>query len=246
MMNLKKQISMIVAGAIVALVGFQGCGDETVNVPVVNDSEVMFIHGAASGGTVDFVVDDEVVLSSATLGQFTADYLDVDEGMRRIRVTPPASLAGALIDQTLDFDETKHYSAFAITDSSGNPSLLRFEDNLDSPAAGKAHFRVAHLIPDGPAIKFSIVGSGGGPVLENVKFGDKTEFFQVIDAATGKVRVQLQSAGGGGGGGGGGGSTGIIPDIDFTFANGGIYTLVLIGKVSDSTLKGFIITHKHD
>ncbi len=246
MTTMKKNLSMIVAGAVVALFGFQGCDDDTVTEPVVDNAEVMFFHGAADAGSVDIVVDDAVAVSGVSLGQFTPDYLDVAEGMRRVRITLPGDLTGALIDQTIDFDGTKHYTAFAITDSMGTPSILRFEDNLDAPAAGKAHIRVAHLVPDGPAIKLSIVGAGSGPVLENVMFGDKTEFFQVIDAGAEKIRVQAQSSGGGGGGGGGGGSTGIIPDIDFTFADGGIYTVVVIGKAANSTLQGVVIEHKHN
>ena len=248
MKKLRRQISMLAAGAMMALVGFQGCSDDDDPIvePEVETAELMVVHGAADAPTVDVAIDSTVAVPGVSLGDFTPDYLEVAAGDRRIRVSPPNDLANALIDVTVPFIKDKHYTAFAITDSSGNPSILRFEDDLSAPASGKAHIRVAHLVPDGPAIKVALVGTGQGPILENVMFADNTAFFQVVDAGPAEVRVQVQSAGGGGGGGGGGGTAGIIPDIATTFADGGLYTIVLVGKASDASLEGFVIEHKHD
>ena len=243
MKQIMRQFALLSTATLVGFVGLQGCGDdETVNPPLLNDSEVMFIHGAADGGTVDIVVDDEVVASNLALGDVTTGYLDVDEGSRRIRVTPPANLAGAIFDETFDFDETKHYSAFVVTDSVGTPDILYFVDDLSEPATGEAHIRLVHLSPDHGLLKMGFAGSQrGGPVQDSVNFMDNTSFFQVVEPGTYNIRVTPSGAGNQGGG-----NFGIAPDVVYTLESGEIYTVVVVGKKGDDSESVFVIKHAHD
>ena len=235
-----------VVSALLLLGLVAGCSEETTTNPNTNvdRAQVIFFHGAADLSAVDVRVDNDTVVKVATRGGSTSSYVPVEAGDRRIRVSTLGAIPSTPIDLTVNFVKDAYYSTFVLTDSNGNPGVLRFQDDLSAPASGKAHIRLVHLVPDGPEVKLSFAGSGLGAILEKIEFSENTSLFQVVDAGSVMIRIQEQT--GGGGGGGGGGSSGLVPDIDQVLEDGGIYTIVLAGKVADNNLGAFVIKHDND
>lgn len=245
MKNIWRQITLLSAVALIGLFGLQGCGDDPP--PVTPDPDpidsttasLLVVHGAADGPAVDILVDTGIVSSNLMLGDMTDGYLEVNDGARRVRITPVGDTASPLVDGTVTLDEDGHYTAFAVTDASGTPSLLVFEDDLTTPAAGKALIRMVHLIPDGPHARLGIPGSGTGPIIDSIDFMESANLFQQIDAQTATFSVANAD------GGGGSAVPRLVPDFNLELEDGGTYTIVLIGKIADSSARHLIIDHGH-
>lgn len=222
------------------------CSDDktTDPDPTTEHAEFMFFHAAAGVASVDVSVDGTTAITDRTFSILHDGYTELEAGNRSIAALEHGA-GTALAAETFPFTEDEHYTVFLVNDELGTASLLRFQDNLAHPAAGKAHIRVAHLIADGPALKLAVPGSGQGPLFNNVKFMDNTEFFTAVNA--GDVTFRVQDAGtSGGGGGGGGGSTGLFDDITVSLEEGKIYTIALVGRVADKSATAVILTHEHD
>ncbi len=232
----------------IAGLGFYGCEEDTTQPPddTHDHAEILLMHAAPAGPGVDLLIDDSVYVTNATFGQFGTAYAEIEAGSRRVRILPTGTTASPVIDETLDFTKDEHYTLFILNDA----APLVFQDNLSEPAAGKAHIRIAHLIPDGPEVKLSFQGSGLGPIFDNIEFKENTEFFTPVNAEEVVLRVQKAgSSGGGGGGGGGGGSEPIAPDLSYTLEDGGIYTIAIIGTVAatdDHDPEIVVIKHEED
>lgn len=229
---------------LIALFGvftLQSCGDDDPVTPDPDEAEALLVHAAPNGPAVDIYVNDAAVATNVTFSQTTGDYLDVTPGSQRIRVAPAGDLPNAVIDVNFNFVEAKHYTIFATDDDATPPTFapLVFEDDLTEPASGKAHVRIAHLVPGGPAVKLSFAGSGGGALFQNVNFRDMTNLFTPVDAGAVTVRVQDNAASGGG--------TPLVPDQAVTLEDGGIYTFAVIGDADgDPALQTLVIKHEHD
>jgi len=247
MKNIWRQITLLTAAALIGAFGFQGCGgDDPVDPdpdPDPTDStfaELLVVHGAADAPAVDILVDTGIVTSNLILGETTGDYAEVNDGARRVRITPVGDSANPLVDQSITLVEGKHYTAFAVTDANGDPSVLLFEDDLTAPAAGKAGIRLVHLIPDGPHARLGIPLSGTGPIVDSIDFMENANLFQQIDA--GSTTFSVANADGGGGQGG---IPRLIPNFTVTLEDGGLYSIVLIGKIDGGTARHIIVEHGH-
>lgn len=212
--------------------------------PEHEHAEVMFFHAASGKPSVDVQIDGTTAISDRTFSIVTDGYTEIEAGNHSVKTVEHGAGTEVAAD-TFSFMKDEHYTIFLIEDALNQSGLLFFQDNLSDPAAGKAHIRIAHMIPDGPTVKLAVPGSGQGPIFNNVKFMDNTEFFTPIDAGTMTFRVQDVNTSGGGGGGGGGGSAGIFDDTAVTLEAGKIYTLALVGRLADQSAQIVVLTHEH-
>lgn len=238
-MRFTRHLSLMSMLALAGLVGLQGCGDDEVITPDPAEADVLFVHAASAAPAVDILVDNAIVRSNLAFGAATNGYIHVEEGTRRIRLTPVGDSANALFDGSVPLVEERMYTAFAVTDTAGTPSILIFEDNLESPKSGKAYIRLAHLVPDGPAIRIGIPGSGIGPIQQNVKYRDNTAFFQEVNAGQTTFLIADNA------GGGGSNPPAIVPNIDINLEDGGFYTIAVMGTVEAENLRSLVIRHEH-
>lgn len=222
-----------------------GCGDDEITDPGPDPeyADVLFFHGAEAAGSVKLQVGNAAVVSDRAFSIVHDDYVHVEEGAREVKVVM-ADGVNTLASGSLTFVKDEFYTLFIVNDSNDVYDLLLFEDDLTEPAAGKAHIRMANLVPDAPGVKLAVPGSGQGPIISNIKFKDVSEMFTAVNAGTATYRVQ-DAATSGGGGGGGGGNAGLIDDIPLTFEEGKIYTLALVGRLSDNTATLVVIPHSH-
>jgi len=242
MQRFYKRLPLLLAAAGGLAVG--GCNEDTT-VPVIDEAEILAVHAAADAGRVDILVDNEVIGGDLALGEHADEYEHVNEGARRIRVTAVGDTATKIFDGTDSLDKDKLYTLFVVNDTLGAYGTVLFEDQLNDPVAGKAHVRIAHMIPDAPSVKLAFPGTGQQAIFEDVVFMENTELFKAVDPGSVTIRINPNS-GGGGGGGGGGGSTPLIPDLVTTLEDGGFYTILLYGDLSAGTAKMKLIVNQHD
>ena len=108
-----------------------------------------------------------------------------------------------------------------ISDSVANLSAIVFEDDLTSPASGKAHVRFIHLSPDAPAVDVA-VASSGAVVFGNVAFKQGTAFTP-LDAGTYNLDVRVAGT-----------STVALTLPPITLTAGKIYTVFAKGFLAGS------------
>jgi hypothetical protein len=92
-----------------------------------------------------------------------------------------------VIEANVDFMSSKNYSVFAVN-SVSIIELLLIEDDLTTPAQGKAHVRFIHLSPDAPAVDITL--TDGTVVFGNKAFKDFTPFTP-LDAGSYDLEVRV-------------------------------------------------------
>lgn len=194
----------------IALLAFSACNDDDET----RQASVMIVHASPDAPAVDLLVNNSKVASGVTFLQNT-NYLKTDEGTTNIKVNA-AGTNTSVINADVDLDGDKSYSVFAVNTLS-KIEPLAFEDNLTSPASGKAHVRFIHLSPDAPAVDIAL--RGGAVVFPNVAFKTGTAFAP-LDAGSYKLDVRLAGT-----------STVALPLPDITLEAGKIYTVYAKGTL---------------
>lgn len=225
-------LSLLAFGAMFGAV-LTGCGDEETTEPVVEKTNVKFYHVAPGVQGVDVQFDGTGFALNRMFGDFTP-YLSADAGSTEVKLLN-AGTATALATETFTFEKDKNYSLFAVADNAGAADLVLFTDDLTPPEAGKAHIRVAHMIPDGPVIKVAIMQKG--PFAQHVAFKDNTQSFVDVDAGAVTLRVQDDTATGGSG------QNEPLVQKSVLLEAGKIYTLVAQGNLGDETAELVLIPH---
>lgn len=218
-------LSFLVLGAVFGSL-LSGCGEDETTQPVEEKANVKLYHVAPGIQNIDVKFNDEAFVLNRVFGDITT-YLSTAAGSVNAKLYN-ASTTTQLAAKTLTLEKDKNYSLFVVADNAGAGDLVLFTDDLATPAEGKAHIRVAHMVPDGPAIKVAIMQKG--PFAENVTFRDNTQPFVAVDAGAVTIRVQDNATAGGGGGG----TTPLI-EKSVLLEAGKSYTLIAQGKLSDST-----------
>ena len=150
----------------------------------------------------------------------TPDYNSIPGGIRNRNIKINASgTSTTVINATLPFVANKSYSVFAI-DSLSVISPIVLEDNLTTPAAGKAHIRFIHLSPDAPAVDVAL--DGGAVVFGDYVFGENSEFTP-LDAGIYDLEVRVA------------GTSTVALDLDpIELSAGKIYTVFAKGFLGGS------------
>ena len=150
-------------------------------------ANVLVAHASPDAPGVDLLIDDVKQNSAALLYPNNTGYLQAESGTRNIKVNV-AGTATTVINADLTLTKDKNYSVFAI-DSVSKISAIAFEDDLTSPASGKAHVRFLHLSPNAPAVDVA-VASSGAVVFGDVSFKEGTAFTP-LDAGTYNLDVRV-------------------------------------------------------
>lgn len=192
--------------------------DDDMPLPVTNYSTLMVTHASPDAPGVDLLVDNVKLNSTALTFPSNTPYIPVVSGTRNIKINV-AGTSTTVINATLPFAANKSYSVFAI-DEVSNISPLVIEDNLASPAMGKAHIRFVHLSPDAPSVDIAV--DGGAVVFGDYSFTEYSSFTP-LDAGTYDLEVRVA------------GTSNVALDIDpVTLSAGKIYTVFARGFLSGS------------
>lgn len=176
-------------------------------------SKVLVTHASPDAPGVDLLVDDAKVNSSALTYPNNTGYLEVNSGTRNIKVNVTGTTT-TVIEADLDLEKNKNYSVFAVNEVSAIEPLV-LEDDLTSPASGKAHIRFIHLSPDAPAVDVAL--DGGAVVFGDYTFKEASAFTP-LDAGTYDLEVRVA------------GTSTVALDLDpITLTAGKIYTVFAKG-----------------
>jgi hypothetical protein len=226
---MRNRISIYLSSLLLAgLMVFTSCDkddDETT-------ADVMVVHASPDGPGVDVLIDNDKQNSAALNYPNNTGYLEVETGTRNIKVNV-AGTATSVINADLTFENNEYYTVFAV-DSVADISAIAFEDDLSTPASGKAHVRFVHLSPNAPAVDIAVVGTGA-VVFDDVAFKEGTAFTP-LDAGTYLLDVRLEGTG-----------TVVLVLPTMTFQAGKIYTVWakgFVGGTGSQALGTEIIVNK--
>jgi hypothetical protein len=211
---------------------FTGCSDDEVMTPAPTPStaKVLVTHASPDAPGVDLLVDNVIAATNLTFPNSTA-YSTLNSGTRNVKVNVTGTSTTAL-QANLNLAADKNYSVFAVNNVSMIEAVV-LEDNLTSPASGKAHVRFIHLSPNAPAVDITLTNG-------TVVFGDyifkEASAFTPLDAGTYNLQVRLQGT-----------STVVLDLPGIVLTNGKIYTVFakgLVGGAGAQALGAQIIVNK--
>lgn len=180
------RLSMV--ALVLASFTFTACSDDDDdnNTPVPSTSRMMVTHASPDAPGVDLLVENVKLNTAALEFPNSTPYITAFSGNRNVKVNVAGSTT-TVINATLPLAANKSYSVFAI-DAVANIGALVVEDNLSTPAPGKAHVRFIHLSPDAPAVDVAV--DGGAVVFGNQAFKDYTSFTP-LDAGDYDLEVRV-------------------------------------------------------
>ncbi len=176
-------------------------------------ANVMVVHASPDAPSVDLLIDDKKVNTSALSYPNNTGYLSVSSGTRNVKVNA-AGTSTTVINGNLDLESGRSYSVFAINTLSNIEPLI-LEDDLASPANGRAHVRFLHLSPDAPAVDIAVQN---GPTLFSNRAFKSATAFTPVDAGTYTLEVRLAGT-----------NTTVLTVPNVMLENGAIYTVFAQG-----------------
>jgi len=206
---------MVIFGIIIST----ACSDdeEIITPPAQSKARVLVTHASPDAPGVDLLVDNTVAGTNLTFPNSTG-YLEINSGTRNIKVNVTGTSTTAL-EANLNLAADKNYSVFAVNNVSTIEAVV-LEDNLTSPASGKAHVRFVHLSPDAPAVDITLTDG-------TVVFGDyifkEASAFTPLNSGNYDLQVRLAGT-----------STVVLDLPNIALTAGKIYTVFAKGLVGGS------------
>jgi hypothetical protein len=232
---MKNQIKTLIfiAIALPLAVSVTSCKDDEEDpAPTpVDKASLMVTHASPDAPGVDLLVDNNKVNSSALTFPNSTGYLSVNAGTRNVKVNV-AGTSTTVINADLPLTKNNSYSVFAVN-TVANIEALVVEDDLSTPASGKAHVRFIHLSPDAPAVDIAL--DGAAVVFPDVTFKEYTDFTP-LDAGSYDLEVRVA------------GTSTVALDLDpINLQAGKIYTVFAKGTLTGTgsqALSAQIIVNK--
>ena len=209
---------------------FTSCKDDDDDTasPAPGSGKVMIIHASPDAPDVDLLLDGTTLNTTPVSFLDNTAYVSATAGTRTLKINVAGTTTTAL-QANLSVSSGKSYSVFAV-DSVSKLSGVVFEDNLATPASGKAHIRFIHLSPNAPAVDVAL--DGGSVVFGDYEFKEGSAFTP-LDAGTYDLEVRLA------------GTSTVALDLDpITLTAGKIYTVYakgFAGGAGDQALGAQII-----
>jgi len=182
-----KKLILALTLSLLAL-SFIGCDDEETPVspaPLPSNSLVKVVHASPDAPGVDLLVDNAVAGTNLIFPNNTG-YLTVPSGTRNVKVNVTGTMT-TVIEANINFMQNRNYSVFAVN-SVANIEAILIEDDLTTPASGKAHVRFIHLSPDAPSVDITL--TDGTIVFGNKSFKEFTAFTP-LDAGSYDLEVRV-------------------------------------------------------
>jgi hypothetical protein len=195
---------------------FTACSSDDDDEPV--RPQVMVVHASPNAPAVNISVNGQAAITNLAYPNNTS-YTSLNVGNNTIGVAPAGSTTNVLTTN-VSLEAGKVYSIFAI-DSVAKIKVVGVEDNLATPAAGKAHVRFFHFSPNAPAVEVAV--ANGAVLFGNRSFNDQATNaslanFTPVDAGTYNLVVRPA-----------GGSAVVLPLNGVTLTAGKIYTVYARG-----------------
>ena len=183
---------------------------------------VSFYHGSPQTSSLRIEVDNQSYPKTASHVFDYSTYYDYGRffpGERNFSFKA-GNAANSLLDTLVKFEVDKAYSFFITEEESGILPLI-VEDELESPASGKAMIRLIHLSPDVEDVNLQL-GDNGEELFENQGYREVSDFEEV---EAGRLDLNLVSAANG---------ESLVSAANVMVREGRIYTLVARGYKESS------------
>jgi len=201
------------------------------------------LHLSPNGGSVDIYVDGEITAEGLGFGAVapSGEYLPVDTGERRVRVTPAGDEETTVAERTVSLDAGTGYTVAAIGEVGDEADrafeLLALTDDNSAPEEGMARVRVLHASPDAPAVDVT-AGDGETVLFDGVAYGESGYTSVPADSYTLEIRGDTDSNDGE-----------AVYTQSVTLDAGQVYTAAAVGYLTrddDPTETGFGIVLERD
>jgi hypothetical protein len=185
-------------------------------LPAVTKSKIRVVHAAADAPAVNVNVDNVTAITALNYKSASV-YAEVNSGERDIRVIAPSLSNAEVFGQKLTLAENVNYSVFAVGPVTAGKVSVILSTDMNTPVAGKAKIRFAHMSPDAPIV--DIRTADGTPLFANAGTKTVSNYIEV-DPGTVSLKVTTQ-----------GGATTLFEFEPVTLAAGQVYTAVAMGTV---------------
>ena len=217
--------------------GIVGCAEKattsTTGITSLETAGILLINASPAQPITNLVIETELI-ATGEYDVINNVYQEIVAGSYDTKITR-TGLTDVLTEETITFARDGRYTLFVIGETKDALDVVLYEDNLRTPNTGSAHIRVAHLVPDAPAVTMGFIDPDTELIVEDVSYKENSESFTPVDAGTYTIRVRDTGISG---------TSGIVPDLQTTLEDGGIYTVAMIGQLSDGSGKLVLIKHE--
>lgn len=193
--------------------------DDEARIDPVPEAYVSFYHGAPNLSSLRIEVDHKTYNTNPFDYSTYFDYGRFYTGDRNFSFKL-GNAANSLLDTLVKFEADKAYSFF-ISEEQDSFIPVIVEDEIESPARGKALFRLINLSPDAPEVTL-LMGEDEEELFENQAYREVSDF---VEVAAGRVDLKLQ---------GSADNESLVTAESVNIQEGRIYTLVVRGYVDPS------------
>lgn len=137
---------------------------------------VSFYHGSPATPSISIEVDNRLYNTNSFEYSTYFDYGRFYTGKRTFSFKS-VNAANSLLDTMVTFEADKAYSFF-ISEEEGSFVPVIAEDELKTPASGKALIRLVHLSPDTPAINL-VIGDNADGLFENQAYQEVSDYEEI-------------------------------------------------------------------
>lgn len=137
---------------------------------------VSFYHGSPATPSISIEVDNRLYNTNSFDYSTYFDYGRFYTGKRAFSFKP-VNAANSLLDTLVTFEADKAYSFFISEEESSFVPVIA-EDELKTPASGKALIRLVHLSPDSPAINL-VIGNDADGLFEDQTYQEVSDYEEI-------------------------------------------------------------------
>ncbi len=192
--------------------------DEEARIDPVPEAYVSFYHGAPDMSSLQIEVDHKRYNTNRFDYTTYFDYGRFYTGERNFSFKL-GNAANSLLDTLVEFEADKAYSFFISEEGDGFLPVI-VEDEIESPAQGKALVRLINLSPDAPEVSL-LIDEDEEATFESQAYREVSDF---VEVAAGRADLTLVD----------GANNELVNAASINFWEGRIYTLVVRGYVDPS------------
>lgn len=154
---------------------FISCKKHDPDVIVRGEAKVKMINAVQTESNQDVYFDSEKLTSTALAFGESSDYLKVGSGSRNVSFMGINNIS---TKASINFTPSITYSAFLVSDKTGNREVVSYEDNLSSTEVGKAKIKLINLTPYF-ATGINVTVQGGTQFVNGLLYKEDSNYFNV-------------------------------------------------------------------
>ncbi|MFC4212561.1 DUF4397 domain-containing protein [Pedobacter lithocola] len=161
------------------------CGKNEPDVIVQGQAKIKLINSVEPEIKQEVFLDNEKLTTAPLAFAETSSYIKIPSGNRNLSYVGSNNIT---TNSNLNFTPSITYSAFLVSDRSGNKQIINFEDNLSNADLSTAKVRFINLTPSFlTGINVSI--QAGSPFINALLFKEDSNYFNIDGGAALRCNV---------------------------------------------------------